>query len=126
MTIEGSNTTFTSTFNKGFPQGGVCSASFWSIAYDEAVKILNSRGIQGKVYADDSCALMGGTDFNYMFRRMNQVLMQLEEWGKQCGLTFNATKTEAVLFSRDNPTKRKGILPALYISVFSYLIQLNI
>jgi ribonuclease HI len=47
---------------------------------------------------------------------MNQVLIQLEEWGKKCGLTFNAAKTEAVLFSRDNPAKRKGVIPTLYMS----------
>jgi len=91
----------------------VCSASFWAVAYDEAVKILNARGIEGQVYADDSCALIGGTDLNYMFRRMNQVLEQLVAWGHKCGLKFNAAKTEAILFSRDNPNKRKFLVPQL-------------
>ena len=94
--IEGKHDNFTSNISVGFPQGGVCSANFWAIAYDEAVKILNSRGLEGQVYADDSCALIGGLDLNYMFRRMGQVLMQLEEWGAKCGLKFNPDKTEAI------------------------------
>jgi ribonuclease HI len=113
ISIEGKNCSYTTDISVGFPQGGVCSASFWSIAYNEAVKILNSRGMEGQVYADDSCALIGGTDLNYMFRRMTQVLAQLAEWGKKCGLKFNPAKTVAVLFSRDNPSKRKFVVPAL-------------
>ena len=41
--------------NMGFPQGGVCSAKFWIIAFDEAAKILNS-------HADDRNGLIGGKD----------------------------------------------------------------
>jgi ribonuclease HI len=111
--IQGRDAEYTTVIQKGFPQGGVCSASFWAIAYDPAVRILNARGIVGQVYADDSCALVGGTDLGWMFQRMNQVLMQLEAWGKTCGLRFNPQKTEAVLFSRDNPSKRKFKIPDL-------------
>jgi ribonuclease HI len=116
ITIEGKYNSFSTIINKGFPQGGVCSANFWSIAYNEAVEILNGRGVTGKVYADDSCALIGGTDLKYMFHRMGQVLMQLEAWGMKCGLKFNPTKTEAVLFSRDNPNKRSFTVPRLRMS----------
>ena len=30
------------TMRLGFPQGGVCSAKFWIIAYNEAIKIINT------------------------------------------------------------------------------------
>ena len=121
--IEGKHDQYRSIIGKGFPQGGVCSASFWAIAYNEAVEILNSRGLTGKVYADDSCALIGGTDLAYMFHRMNQVLMQLQEWGHKCGLKFNPSKTEAVLFSRDNPGSRKFTVPKLKMD--NKIIQLS-
>ena len=61
INIEGKNSNFTTNISIGFPQGGVCSASFWAVAYNEEVKILNTRGMDGQVYADDSCALIGGT-----------------------------------------------------------------
>ena len=111
--IQGKEAEFSTVIDTGFPQGGVCSASFWAIAYDPAVRILNGRGITGQVYADDSCALIGGTDLKEMFKRMNQDLMQLVAWGTKCGLKFNPSKTEAILFSRDNPTKRKFSIPKL-------------
>ena len=50
----------------GLPQGGVCSAKFWLIAYDEAVRILNSGGVEGTAYADDSCTLITGKNLKSM------------------------------------------------------------
>ena len=41
----------------GFPQGGVCSAKFWLIAFDFAIKIINTYNIEGNGYADDCSAL---------------------------------------------------------------------
>ena len=41
------------TTNIGFSQGGVCSAKFWLIAFDEAIKIINTLDIEGNGYADD-------------------------------------------------------------------------
>ena len=94
----------------------MCSASFWAIACDGVVKILNSRGISCQVYADDSCALIGGTDLHAMFKRMGQVLSELERWGYRRGLTFNAQKTEATLFTRRNINKLKQGVPKLKMS----------
>ena len=43
----------------GFPQGGVCSAKFWLIAFDYAIQIINRYCIEGNGYADDCSALLG-------------------------------------------------------------------
>ena len=48
------------TTNMGFPQGGVCSAKFWIIAFDEAAKILNTNGVNGELFADDGNGIIGG------------------------------------------------------------------
>ena len=45
----------------GFPQGGVCSAKFWIIAYNHALQIINTHGVTGFGFAGDSCTLIGGT-----------------------------------------------------------------
>ena len=42
-----------------FPQGRVCSAKFWLIAFDPAIQIINSRGIKGNRLADNCSALLG-------------------------------------------------------------------
>jgi len=113
ITIEGKNSSYSTVVEEGVQQGGVCSASFWTIAYNRAVEIVNSRGVTGIVYADDSCTLNGGKDLEQIFRKVGLVLRQLSAWGKTCGLKFNPAKTEAVLFSRDNPNKRRIKIPKL-------------
>ena len=37
--------------SQGFPQGGVASAKFWLIAFDQAIRIINKRGVEGNGYA---------------------------------------------------------------------------
>ena len=50
----------------GIPQGGVCRAKFWIIAYNSTMKKLNSHGVTRFGFADDSCTLIGGTNLNQM------------------------------------------------------------
>ena len=52
------------TIDIGFPQGGVCSAKFWIIAFDKALQIINSGTTTGFGFADDICVLAGGADIN--------------------------------------------------------------
>ena len=54
----------------GFPQGGVCSARFWLIAFNEAIQIINTDGIIGNGYADDCSALVAGTHSHHMIDKM--------------------------------------------------------
>ena len=61
------------TTNMGFPQGGVCSAKFWIIAFDEAAKILNTNGVSGELFADDGNGIIGGKDIDYMAQRLNMI-----------------------------------------------------
>ena len=88
------------TTNTGFPQGGVCSAKFWLIAFNEAIEIINSNGITGNGYADDCSALIGGDHPHNMIEQMQTMLERLVAWGLSCGLRFNAQKTVAVMFTR--------------------------
>ena len=84
----------------GFPQGGVASARFWLIAFDGAIRIINSGNIVGNGYADDCSALIGGTHPNNMIESMQAMLDRLVRWGHTCGLRFNPQKTVAVMFTR--------------------------
>ena len=84
----------------GFPQGGVCSAKFWLIAFDYAIQIINRYNIEGNGYADDCSALCGGRRLDHALKRLQKMLNELTEWGKSCGLRFNPEKSVAVVFSR--------------------------
>ena len=68
-----------------FPQGtgGVCSAKFWGVAYDDAVVILNELMIFGQVFADDSIAIKGGIFLHQMMSRILKVVTKLEEWREE-------------------------------------------
>ena len=90
-----------------FPQGGVCSAMFWIIAFDEAAQILNSNGINGELFTDDGNGIIGGTDMEYMAQRLNRVCRDLSVWGKKCGLTFNVSKTVVLFFTKSSVTRKK-------------------
>ena len=84
----------------GFPQGGVASAKFWLVAFNMAVKIINSMGCKGTAFADDCAVLVSGTDPNSLVKTMQKTLVSLENWGRKCGLIFNPTKTVVIMFGR--------------------------
>ena len=84
----------------GFPQGGVCSAKFWLIAFNFAIKTINTLGIEGNGYADDCSAILGGPRLDHLVINMNKMLQTLAIQGRRCGLVFNPDKTVAVLFTR--------------------------
>ena len=84
----------------GFPQGGVCSAKFWIIAFNKAVEIINQWGTIGQGFADDLCMLRGGKDLNHITNTLQIILNQLQNWGSTCNLTFSPEKTFAMIFHR--------------------------
>ena len=86
----------------GFPQGGVCSARFWLVAFNQAIKIINNNYVDGVGYADDCCILMGGTDQSHMVSKVQKAINKLIAWGLTCGLRFNHSKTVAIIFSSNN------------------------
>ena len=97
------------TTGTGFPQGGVCSAKFWLIAFDMAIQIINSKEIVGNGYADDCSALIGGTHPDNMIETMQAMLDRLVQWGNTCGLRFNPQKTVAVMFTRSTRTFHRQV-----------------
>ena len=58
------------------------------VAFDKAIEIINSHGIYVVGFADDCCALVGGTNLGYMVHKL-RVLDELTEWGNSVGLSFN-------------------------------------
>ena len=107
ITLHGENSQLTTS--TGFPQGGVCSARFWLIAFDEAIRIINSEGIVGNGYADDCGALLGGTHSGNMIDKMQAMLSRLVTWGHSCGLRFNPQKTVVILFTRATKTFNRRV-----------------
>ena len=61
----------------GFPQGGIASAKFWLIAFDEVVSIINSYGIWGNAFADNCTALVGGTHVGRLRNKLQKCCLSL-------------------------------------------------
>ena len=80
------------TIDIGFPQGGVCSAKFWIIAFNNAVEIINQWGVTGQGFADDLSMIHGGKDLNHITNTLKILLKQLQNWGSTCGLKFSPEK----------------------------------
>ena len=92
LTLESDEQEIKTCVDVGFPQGGVCSAKFWIIAFNPAIEIINQDGIFGQGFADDCAALIGGEDLDSMTQKMNTALDNLVTWGNTCGLKFNPSK----------------------------------
>ena len=107
VTLQGETARLTT--RTGFPQGGVCSARFWLIAFNRAIQIINSRGVIGTGYADDCCILLGGTSIHNMVDQVQPVLEELVAWGASCGLVFNPSKTVAIVFTRSYKTFQRQV-----------------
>ena len=84
----------------GFPQGGVCSALFWVIAFDPAIKIINENLTVGNGFADDCAIVIGGIKLKFMVKKLQATINKLTDWGARCGLSFNPSKTVIVHFTR--------------------------
>ena len=74
--------THTITVGIGFPQGGVCSAKFWIIAFNEAIEIINEYGVTGQGFADDCGPMIGGDNTHEMHKSMQRMLNKLYHWGE--------------------------------------------
>ena len=114
LTLESDDYEIKFCVNTSFPQGGVCSAKFWIIAFDPAIQIINEGGLFGQGFADDCAALIGGEDLNDMTLKMNAALDKLVTWGVTCGLRFNPNKT--VLLHYRNNSKRQHTTPQIIMN----------
>ena len=58
------------TIRIGFPQGGVCSAKFWIIAFNKALEIINQFGALGIGFADD-CSILLHKEEHQSYNELN-------------------------------------------------------
>ena len=80
INIHGEHASFSN--GVGFPQGGVCSAKFWLIAFNFAIRIINTHAVEGNGYADDCSVLFWGSNLDHAVNRLQRVLDSLTAWGR--------------------------------------------
>ena len=109
VTLEMQDSKIKASIGIGFPQGGVASARFWLIAFNMAVKIINSLGCVGTAFADDCAVLLSGTHTSTLVKTMQKTLVDIERWGARAGLKFNPSKTVVIMFERRKEKQYKPL-----------------
>ena len=97
---------------RGSPQGGVLSPLIWNLIMDGLLTQFKRGPVRALGYADDVLLYITGSDPRTMANLIQPSLNDVLKWGKDNGLSFNPTKTTAVLF---NNKKRSFHRPPIYM-----------
>ncbi len=100
-TININGTEVTRTLPKGLPQGGIISPLAWDLVIDNLLVHLNKeKNISAIGYADDVAIVLDGLDPTTLVNIAQSSVDKACRWGRSNDLNFNASKTEAVFFTR--------------------------
>ena len=91
----------------GTPQGGVLSPKIWNLVFESFLQLFHTGPVKVVGCADDAGLVVEGTEPTQMAVQMQEAINKALEWGNSNGLSFNASKTEIILFTR----KRKFHVP---------------
>ena len=92
--------TKTITPGRGSPQGGILSPLVWNLVMDSLLKDFQSGPVKAVGYADDIIIMAAGNDMKINADSVQLALNKVIAWGKDKGLVFNPTKTQAIIFDR--------------------------
>ena len=79
--VEINGTTASKTVSIGFPQGGVCSAKFWMIAFNRGIEIINQYNTMGTGFADDCGVQIHHSNLNRAINIGQKIVNKLIAWG---------------------------------------------
>ena len=91
------------TLSAGVPQGSVLGLLFFLVYVNDITENLLSLT---RLFADDRSLFFSATNIQDLEGILNHDLAVISAWAKQWLVTFNPSKTEAILFSlrQNNPT----------------------
>ena len=85
---------------KGTPQDDVISTMAWDVGYDPLLVNINTKtACDGNGFADDCITLMKEKFLIDVLIECQKAINIAYEWGQENGLTFNAAKTEVIIFA---------------------------
>ena len=90
--------TQTITPGRGSPQGGILSPLVWNLVMDSLLKEFQSGPVKAVEYADDIIIMASGIDMRINVENIQLALNKIINWGKEKGLVFNPSKTQAIIF----------------------------
>jgi ribonuclease HI len=106
-TIHPTNKEITIYPTKGTAQGNVLSPMLWNCIADRVGSIMDKYDIGGSLFADDTVIAARGNNTYDITTTLQQAINEIAEWANEEGLTFNVSKSHAILFygrnQRDPP-----------------------
>ena len=85
---------------RGCPQGSASGPGFWNILYDEVLQISLPDGCELTAFADDLVLHCWAPSMATLEAHVNVAIDSVASWGRRAKLSFNATKTQAMIYSR--------------------------
>ena len=93
---------YSKNLTRGCPQGAKCSPLLWNVLYSDMLNLNLPTGCYLQGFADDAILCVEGNSLETALFRVNTALESIVNWGNNCKLTFNPSKTQVMLISRKN------------------------
>ncbi len=97
-TINSSNKTLTIYPTKGTAQGNVLSPMLWNCVINQVGSIMDKYNLGGCLFADDVVIAASNPSTQTATNTLQQALNEIVAWADEEGLSFNVSKSHAVLF----------------------------
>ena len=97
--------------NDGTPQLGVLSPLLWNFIMRQLLQSIDQQPVYTQAYADNIVLLARSCNLGTLHNSITACLAFASQWANAIGLTFNHSKSEAIVF-----TWRRWILPPLFLS----------
>lgn len=94
LSVEGA--TAFADLTRGCPQGSQLGPSLWNLSMDRALVTNNDDRVKLVAYADDLAVLIAGSDLDEIRGKARATLGALCDWARLRGLTFSASKSQAI------------------------------
>ncbi|KAE9523227.1 hypothetical protein AGLY_016374 [Aphis glycines] len=94
LSVEGA--TAFADLTRGCPQGSQLGPSLWNLSMDRALVTNDDDRVKLIAYADDLAVLIAGSDLGEIQGKARATLGALCDWASQRGLTFSASKSQAI------------------------------
>jgi len=88
--------------SKGTAQGNVLSPMLWNCIADRIGLIMEKYDLGGSLFADDIVIAARGLNNNDITATLQPAINEIEAWANEEGLTFNVSKSHAILFYGKN------------------------
>lgn len=83
--------------SRGCPQGSILGPTLWNTTMEALLKTDYPNQVNIQAYADDIAISVAANTRTHLISSMSDALVPISSWGRQRGLKFSASKSEALV-----------------------------